>query len=289
VLLPLLLGGLLVEHLAVPYPLTPVGAPAFYHRLALDAEAGTVLELPFVRDRSRALFHQTVHGRPIVGGYLSRPLAYPLLALPPFREAPDRGRRPEIIAGETPPELGAWVLAHAGVRWIVVLLDERRFDWGQVRPFLDRYAEPAPLYQDERTAVYRPLPPGAPASHLELGEGWHDLETLADGRTRSRWFAARATFTAWTFGAEPWTYRLRFDAASFHRPRRLEVAVEGRVLGRWTVDGAQRFDIPLTLGSGPHRIELRALDSPDRPAGVGGAPTDTRPLAFGISGVELRR
>ena len=104
-----------------------------------------------------------------------------------------------------------------------------------------------------------------------------------------RWFASSAKVMAWTFGPEPQAYALRFDAWTFHRPRRLEVRVDGRVVGQWQVADVQRFDIPLTLGTGEHAIELRSLDLATSPVSVGLSTQDTRPLAFAISNFELRR
>jgi hypothetical protein len=287
-LLPLLVAGLLVEHLALPYPLERPDAPSFYRELARSPEAGTILEWPFSLKRSRSLYYQTVHGRPMVGGYISRRLAYPLRGLPPFRTPPSVGS--EIVLSAPPPDLGAWALAHADVRWIVVLLDDPYLDREELPQFLARYAESAPLYQDERTAVYRPLPPsGDPPAYLALGGGWHALEWPEGGRSWNRWFASAGGLTAWSFAPGPRAYRLRFAAWSYHQPRRLAVAVDGQPVGEWAVERTGRFDIPLTLDYGVHRIELRSLDPPVSPALVGEAAEDMRPLAFNVWDLELVR
>jgi hypothetical protein len=71
----------LLETLAAPLPLVAVPAPGVYARLAAGPSAGAVLTLPFgVRDgflerghmEHDALLGQTVHGRPLVGGFLAR-------------------------------------------------------------------------------------------------------------------------------------------------------------------------------------------------------------------------
>src|SRR5205823_4553950 len=122
-LFALLVAGLLAEHVAAPYPTVPVETPAFYRQLGASAEEGTVFEL-FVGDRSRSLFDQTIHRRPIAGGYLSRPLAYPLRELPPFDDPFAPGQGGDIVAAPG-PEVGLRALAFARVRWIVVYLDQR--------------------------------------------------------------------------------------------------------------------------------------------------------------------
>lgn len=73
--------AVLFELFPVPRPLYSASVPAFYARVALDPRDVRVLELPVgVRDgtssvgdfTARSQFFQTVHGKPLVGGYLSR-------------------------------------------------------------------------------------------------------------------------------------------------------------------------------------------------------------------------
>ncbi|MFN8539043.1 MAG: hypothetical protein U0232_16400 [Thermomicrobiales bacterium] len=47
------------------------------------------------------------------------------------------------------------------------------------------------------------------------------------------------------------------------------------------------YQVPLTLAPGQHTIELRSLDPPERPAQTVGGD-DTRLIAIGVTGVELR-
>ncbi|MBN2057003.1 hypothetical protein JW905_18900 [bacterium] len=69
----LLTGGIIVlvlaEYFPAAFPTQELAIPAFYHDLA--AEAGEFALLDHQNPLS-AMFCQTVHGRPIVGGYLSR-------------------------------------------------------------------------------------------------------------------------------------------------------------------------------------------------------------------------
>ena len=282
VALPLLTLALLAEHFPAPYPLVPVEEPAFYRQLASSAERGAVLELPFALTRSTSLFNQTVHGKPIVGGYLSRPLAYPLLKLPPFREASDETLAADIVA--LPREgVGEWALHQAGVRWIVVL---RELADRATATIVERYAEPTPLYQDAQMTVYRPKAPGAPRFFLEPTTGWHSPERLPDARPM-RWMPGNATLDTWSLGDAPQAGTLRFEAWSFNQPRRVAVSVDGQRVAEWLVAEPKRYEVPLTLAPGQHTIELLSLDPPERPAQtIGGA--DTRLIAIGVTAVELR-
>ena len=268
----------------MPVPVRPVEVPPFYYQLAASPEEGVVLEWPFGLRRSRSLLYQTVHGRPMVGGYLSRPRVYPLRSLPPFREReyPDRD-----ITTADPAAAGRAALRLAGVRWIVVLLDDYQLDRERLPGFLARYAEPEPLYADAQTAVYRPRPPADVTFFVGVEGGWHDPELLPDRSTLMRWLSGAADLTAWNLTSTAQTGELRFEAWSFFQPRRLEVSVDGRVVGEWTVGERRTYTLPLTLEPGQHRVQVRSLDPPSVPAALTGG-SDTRPLAIGVANVELQ-
>ncbi len=73
---------LAVDYLHAPIPLTALDRPAVYEQLASISDDGAVIELPFgfgdglstgrgSQDR-RLLYHATIHGHPVVGGYIGR-------------------------------------------------------------------------------------------------------------------------------------------------------------------------------------------------------------------------
>jgi hypothetical protein len=73
---------LAVDYLHAPIPLTPLDRPAVYEQLASITDGGAVIEVPFGigdglttgrgnQDR-RLLYHATIHGHPVVGGYIGR-------------------------------------------------------------------------------------------------------------------------------------------------------------------------------------------------------------------------
>jgi hypothetical protein len=76
------LAGVLFEGLAAPWRVNPVSVPPLYTAISRDTRAGALLELPFgVNDGRRmwgagfppeSLYYQTVHGKRLVGGYISR-------------------------------------------------------------------------------------------------------------------------------------------------------------------------------------------------------------------------
>lgn len=66
-LYPGLLGLVLFEYLAIPFPLTPVGLPAAYAPIIADRSNYAILELPVSGSASvDDMYFQTLHGRPLL-------------------------------------------------------------------------------------------------------------------------------------------------------------------------------------------------------------------------------
>jgi hypothetical protein len=70
-----------VDFIPAPFPLTPLNRPGLYETLRERPELGAVCELPLgIRDGfgqrgtwdDRTLFYQTIHERPLVGGFVAR-------------------------------------------------------------------------------------------------------------------------------------------------------------------------------------------------------------------------
>lgn len=275
----------LAEQWPVPYPMTALNPPRAYQALAKLDDGRAVLELPLNLDRARSLYYQTVHQHPLFGGYLSRPLPYPWLELPPFAPGTAWTNLPDIAAPPA-PGVGAWGLALANVGWIAVLREDRNLNGAEVGDTLARYALPEPRFAGERVAIYATRPPGEPLFFVWPGRGWYDREALSDGASQMRWFGEAATFDAWNLASTPRRGSFCFDAWSFERPRRLALQVDGRPAADLVIGAPGRYRVPVELAPGHHTIEFRSLDAPARPADTG-ASRDTRLLSIGVANVEL--
>lgn len=77
------IGLILLEYSSIPLPLLDTDVPMFYKKLAAEAADYAILELPFalstsfytlgdINSSSKLEYFQTVHGKPILGGYISR-------------------------------------------------------------------------------------------------------------------------------------------------------------------------------------------------------------------------
>jgi len=282
----LLAAALLAEHLAVPFPMEAVDAPPFYRQLAASSEPGTVLEIPYCKQCSLTNYRETVHGRPVIGGYVSRRLVYPIRDSPLFRELLPPGQ--DMTPGVDQGAIGRQILAYAGVRWIVVIRDDPDYVASNTAQFLARFAEPTPIYEDAGMIVYRPAaPPAGIDRFIAPVRGWQEAERSSDSGSHLRWFAQAGTVEAWNFSGAERAYTLRFDTASYRTPRRLEVLLDGRSLGQWTIDGGRNIVIPLALTPGSHLLTFRSLDPSISPNAIDPRSADDRQLALAVANLTL--
>ncbi len=68
----LLCSLVLFEFCVVPFPTTTTIAPEFYLRLHNEPGEFGIVELPFLPFFAQRQYHQTIHGKPLAYGYLSR-------------------------------------------------------------------------------------------------------------------------------------------------------------------------------------------------------------------------
>ena len=146
----------LLEYWAWPFPTTQPGVPDFYHQLAVEPGDFAIVDLPITRDLSKLyMYYQTVHGRPTITGYVSRPPegAYDFIEANGLLRAMWHDRQPDPT-GDPAAELAA--LADIGVRYVVVHpahLNEGQLE--AVLTYLDRATADVRYYADEWLIVYR--------------------------------------------------------------------------------------------------------------------------------------
>ncbi len=106
-----LLVLLALDYLHAPIPLTALDRPAVYEQLASIEDGGAVIEVPFgigdglsrgrgSQDR-RLLYHATIHGHPVVGGYIGR---MPPNVAEAYEGMPVVGNLLRLSSGEEPIE-----------------------------------------------------------------------------------------------------------------------------------------------------------------------------------------
>ncbi|HSN76838.1 MAG TPA: hypothetical protein VL334_17335 [Anaerolineae bacterium] len=175
------IGLVLFEFWPAPYPVSPPDTPAWYATLAEDPAEGAVLNLPANYERPWYLLYQTVHGKPLATGYVTRDDPAVLRERAPVLNhfwllGPDIHTQQFDLAGQ-----GVQVLHDLlGVRWVV--LDRYKMPGGPEREVTDAYAQSifagqAPLYEDERITVYAVGEPAQRGPYLILGIDWQGRQS----------------------------------------------------------------------------------------------------------------
>jgi hypothetical protein len=118
VVVPLLI---LFEYLAVPFPTVPPGWNVpIYQRIAQEHGRFAVLELP-LRPFSDYMAYQTIHGKPLVGGYLSRQPPY---RLPEENSAVhyllDTTSLDDPVAAQITEVRGVEMLRAANIKYVII-------------------------------------------------------------------------------------------------------------------------------------------------------------------------
>ncbi|MGQ9626124.1 MAG: hypothetical protein ACUVV0_04365 [Anaerolineae bacterium] len=222
----LFIGGLVAvalicfEFLSAPYPLSPPDTPEFYLQIAQEEGDFAILNVPMDWDRPGYLLYQTVHGKRLISGYLSRENPLSIVERTPvfshFRFAGPTAENPDIIAQDV-SQIGLSVLEHFKVRYVVIDLYQLPDEWLREKNLkLARqiFGPVEPCHQDARLIVYCVPKPRALQPFLILGEGWgprqmetgfpiREMAQEATLKIYSSWpCRARLLFTAWGVGGE---------------------------------------------------------------------------------------
>ncbi len=285
-----LLGAvLLLEYWPAPIVTRAPATPPYL--ASLPPGEGALLEYPFhpevtYRDAERMLF-QTVHGRPISGGYHSRAYPQPQLGLPALRDL-RAGRLDSDIAAQP----GGWpaALAQLGYSHIIgykqqplgplALAPE---DEAPFRALVEAgLGVAAPAYEDEWLIAYE-VPPADPAPVVQIRDGWGPVEEPAPG-ARYRWLPESAELGLIVPAAGP--YRLSFGATPAGGPRTLRVEGPGGTLAVPLAPGPRRYSLVLNLPAGRTILRLSTLEPPTSGQELEGNG-DLRPISARFERIAL--
>ncbi len=246
-----------VEFLPAPYPLSDVDIPPFYHDLASSEAEFALLELPMNWDRPTHLLYQTVHHKPLVAGYVTRPSPSSLVERVPVLQE-FRFLGPDIIAQE-PWQVADEVFQYVGIGYAI--LHEYMLPPGKEREanlalVEEVFGHHPPAYRDGLMTVYVTGGESAGLPFLVLGEGWGERQ-LRHGRPE-RTLEREATIAIVSPSGGQAT--LGFTAFSRDGPGSLELLLDGQLVGQYEVGPSEvRFEAgPLLLTQGASRLVLRA-------------------------------
>ncbi len=295
-----------------PYPIpqdlwkvNPV--PAIYTK-GLLTRPGAILEMPLnekIPDNARKMYYQTLHGRPIAFGYVSRtPIMFDdrqtaqnYTSKTPFY---DYGASPftffyedktlsdeeqDALKPET-SEIRSF-LAYYNVAYLVLYkqgLEERSIARLKAKMVRAVAAEKQGcLYEDAEVLLCEVDYPATLQPYLGYSRGWYAAEQDAGGQ---RWIVGQEAFLS-AFAPRPTEYKLVFNAAAYLKPRPLQIEVDGKILSTLQITPARTpYTVLLNLSEGTHLIRLYSADAPDTPS-ANGTPADTRTLTLLFSGMDL--
>ncbi|MCO6450506.1 MAG: hypothetical protein J5I90_06920 [Caldilineales bacterium] len=245
----LLALAVVIEFLPIPYPISPPDTPAWYQTLATEPGDQAILNLPMNWDRPGYLLYQTVHGKPLTAGYISRddPRTLP----PRIPIVSDLRHNGPDINSVDPALYAPTIFEFLDIGWVVA--DRYKMPEGDERILADGmtsaiFAGHPPLYEDDRLSVYKTWPPETRLAFIELGFDWGPYQP-----DPARAVLESASFTIHSPDANP--RRLTIQPASDNAVAFQLEDSEGRVLG--ASDGAA-LQIDLALNSGENRFTLRA-------------------------------
>ncbi len=249
------LGLTLFEFLPVPYPISRPDTPAWYRQLAQEPGDFAVLNLPMNWDRPGYLLYQTVHGKRLTVGYISRDDPRTLAErIPVLQQLRHLG--PDVIAQDL-GRVGRSVLSYLNVRYVV--LDRYKMPGEREREGTRRYATAAlarlsPIYEDERLIVYRVEPPAEPQPFLILGTTWGRRELVG----ATPWRRVPSTASLQLYTARPVTVSLQLLARSEQPGTRLTIRLPaGDTFAYSLTPEPQKLTLdPMEFPAGLHTITL---------------------------------
>ncbi len=276
-----LIALIILDNLVTPFPLAGVYIPPIYQELAHDPEDFAILEAPFYyRSSPVYMLFQIIHGKPLVGGYTSRTLSYPLLEQIPLIRMFAYAQPAYDVIGQRPTEIASSVFDYFNIRYVML-----HSTGGALRyNTLLRVAQAAAngespreevatvLPSDARTAsglrrtfgriipqaagsvlVYRVQSPAEPLPFLGIGQGWSEPVVQPDGVVQ-RQIAEAAELLIYSAHPHDVTVAFRLHSPGAGAVR---LSANGHPLPPVALQaGINDLQIPLVLAESVTRLEL---------------------------------
>jgi hypothetical protein len=258
----------------LPFPVVDLPIPDFYETLRRDGRDYGILDVGTETLNHPGMYYQTVHGHPIVRGYIYRlpPEVKPYLRFVDQLVQPE----PDIVSHANLVQ----ILNQLNIGY-VVLHKAYPSPVETLSPYLSQLMGD-PSYEDEQIAAF-----AVPASEstqpepiplVALGEQWHPME-YADG-VPSRWMVNDATLyvKAETEGS----YQLALVVHPFREARHLQIFVNEELLEEYEVGGLQDYlTSPFVLKSDQWAvIRFHMPEGCEVPSEVIAGQTDARCLSM---------
>jgi hypothetical protein len=249
-----LVGLVALDNLAA-LPLVGIYIPPVYAEMARDGERYGIFEAPLsYRSSAGFLLYQTVHGKGIVGGYISRTRPDPLMGIPLVRTIANAQDEPDIVAQDA-ERIAPSVFSYFNIRYLMLHSSGGALRYGDLTRLAAAAAAGAAPRPVDWMLRYTVARPERPLPFIGLGGGWGAPVPTGDGAA-TRELAAPAALTVYSAAPAPATLTVALTS-----PARvaLKVEVGGRALPPIPLaSGAQTIRIPLDLPAGETPLLLHA-------------------------------
>lgn len=260
VLTTLVIGLLVLDNFTAPFQSTGIYIPPAYAEFGQEKDEYAIFEAPiYWCTRANYLLYQTVHQKPIVGGYLSRDLAYPVIEqIPMMRMFAYAESSYDIIAQE-PAKIAPSILSYFNIRYLLLHSDCGGLRYNTLEKIALAAAggiQPRQVRIPDRSfAIYTIAQPQKPMPFLGIGAGWSPAERLAGGRV-TRKLMTQAEIVVYSANAFAGTLQLNLEAT---QPTILKLAIPHSASEQSIAvqRGLQYIEIPLMLPAGEQHISLQ--------------------------------
>jgi hypothetical protein len=291
----LLLSAL--ELFGIPRAMTSTSIGPAYSFIRDAREPGAVMELPYELWQGKPQLYQSLHDRPLLGGYTSRHYPYPFIEAAPGASQlaagfPDSLDGTDIITPSI-QQTALPSLDYYSVRYVVLhKADLASGRFGRLVSLLKTLYPSGPVYDDADVSVFEtPLGPATDAATSKLpivglGRGWHDIEE----NPIRRWTGSdpgNGDAYVW-LGIRPsaaGSYILSMDTFAYGNPRHLSIVLDGKTLLKKEI-GLAPESLIVNLGNlsaGDYGLVLHVDEQPTSP------PGDRRLLSIGVTRLEITR
>jgi hypothetical protein len=284
------------ENAVVTLPLMSPHEPAFFRRIRNDPGRKGLVEVPIPDDPvlyPERMLYQTIHEKPIYGGYLSRGLPpLPFSAVPGFAQFYGLSESVDDVVAYDSAELRSIsraVLNAYSAGYIVIeknLMNVTQVE--RARQVANELLGDASLaYEDMETLAYTvPPSPSTVPTAIWLDRGWSYLERLPEkgpGGRPLRWHWMGESSRLGVLSANVTSVRLKLTAQAFGRERRLQLTSNGSVITTIAITPDRKdFETPVfTISPDTKFLELKSLDGADSPG------QDARRLSVAIFRLEV--
>lgn len=299
-LLVLIFGAQILETWS-PQALAAVKSNSYLEELGQQAQARNFyfLELPITRHYSKdhyRMYNQTIHGVPIMGGYISRNVIDPYrLSDSAFNRVSDLAlfphkTQPDIVPVTNDMQNLDNLVRLYNFRYVFVYVreyDNASQSQNIINLLNQHYGEQQITYRDDSLVIYH-VPDNiftAPTPlEVELGHGWYSVEH--DANNHWRWTGADSRFALTTFTAEK--VHVKLNAGAFLTDRTMQVQLNGQEVLQVKVSSSPTtFNFDLNLPAGRNEVRLLSLSGDGDPLKLVPGSKDDRHLAFLIHSIQF--